>query len=78
MIYFLFLTFCFCRIAIEGVKKKLKLKAASQAEAKAWADFFQEVFKFVSDNQARANKYITAKREKILKVCSSSIFGPTI
>ena len=62
-----------CRIAIEGVKKKLKLKASSQAEAKMWADFFQELFKFVSDNQARASKYITAKREKLLKVLF--IFG---
>jgi len=56
------------RIAIEGVKKKLKLKASSQAEAKLWADFFQDLFKFVSENQARASKYITAKREKLLKI----------
>jgi len=56
------------QIAIEGVKKKLKLKASSQAEAKLWTDFFQDLFKFVTENQARASKYITAKREKLLKI----------
>lgn len=56
------------QISVDGVKKKLWLKATSLAEAKIWVEFLQSVFKFIKDHQAQASKYITAKRERLLKI----------
>lgn len=59
------------RIKIEGIENELKLKADTLREAIEWSDFFKELFAYTKSHCYKGTKYLSHKRRKLFKVCTS-------